>query len=68
MLEHVRGQQAIIEADRRDLFAGTGRWAGTEVAKTLHALGAARQDHHEAKKTLEDPAAACGLGAWPAGN
>jgi hypothetical protein len=55
MLDHVRGQQAIIEADRRDLFAGTGRWAGTEVADAVHALGAARHDHQEALKTLENP-------------
>jgi hypothetical protein len=60
MLEHVRGQQAILEADRRDLFAGTGRWAGTEVAEALDALGAARQDHQEALKALEDP----GSGLW----
>jgi hypothetical protein len=60
MLEHVRGQQAIIETDRRDLFAGTGRWAGTEVAETLHALGDARQNHQEALKALEDP----GTGLW----
>jgi primosomal protein N'' len=60
MLDHVRGQRAIIEADRRDLFAGTGRWAGTGVAEAVHALATARQDHQEALKTLEDP----GSGLW----
>jgi hypothetical protein len=60
MLEHVRGQQAFIETDWRDLFAGTGRWAGTEVAETVHALAAARQNHQEALRALWDP----GSGLW----